>query len=74
MIFFQSLKDACRQDWLAYTQHDFVRQMGEGTLPRPAFQKYLVQDYLFLIQFARAHALAVYKSTNLTDMRAAAAG
>lgn len=48
--------------------------MGAGTLSRSAFQKYLVQDYLFLIQFARAHALAVYKSTDLTDMRAAAAG
>lgn len=74
MSFFQSLKDACEQDWRAYTQHEFVRKMGEGTLPKPAFQTYLVQDYLFLIQFARAHALAVYKSTNLKDMRAAAAG
>lgn len=74
MTFFKTLKDACDQDWRAYTQHDFVRQMGEGTLPKAAFRTYLVQDYLFLIQFARAHALAVYKSTNLKDMRAAAAG
>lgn len=74
MSFFKTLKDACDQDWRAYTQHEFVRQMGEGTLPRAAFQTYLVQDYLFLIQFARAHALAVYKSTNLKDMRAAASG
>lgn len=73
MSFFQSLKDGCADDWRAYTQHSFVRQMGEGTLPKPAFQAYLIQDYLFLIQFARAHALAIYKSTNLTDMRAAAA-
>ncbi|MFK8034927.1 MAG: thiaminase II [Hyphomicrobiales bacterium] len=74
MSFYQSLKDACKLDWRSYTQHEFVRKMGEGTLPRRAFQTYLVQDYLFLIQFARAHALAVYKSTNLRDMRAAAAG
>lgn len=74
MSFFKTLKDACDQDWRAYTQHEFVRQMGEGTLSRAAFQTYLVQDYLFLIQFARAHALAVYKSTNLEDMRAAASG
>lgn len=74
MNFFKTLKAACDQDWRAYTQHDFVCQMGEGTLPKAAFQTYLVQDYLFLIQFARAHALAVYKSTNLKDMRAAAAG
>jgi thiaminase/transcriptional activator TenA len=33
-----------------------------------------VQDYLFLIQFARAYALATYKSRTLTDMKAAQAG
>ncbi len=33
-----------------------------------------MQDYLFLIHFARAYALAVYKADNLADMRASAAG
>ena len=33
-----------------------------------------MQDYLFLIQFARAHALATYKSRALADIRAAHAG
>ena len=33
-----------------------------------------MQDYLFLIEFARAYALAVYKSPDLADMREAAAG
>lgn len=74
MTYFETLKSACSDDWRAYTQHDFTESLGAGTLPKPAFQKYLVQDYLFLIQFARAHALAVYKSTSLEDMRAAASG
>ena len=39
-----------------------------------AFRHYLVQDYLFLIEFARAYALSVYKSPSLADMREAAAG
>ncbi len=34
----------------------------------------IVQDYLFLIEFARAYALAVYKSVHLADMREAASG
>ena len=51
-----------------------MRQLESGTLPRAAFRTYLVQDYLFLIQFARAYALAVYKGRNLADMRAAQAG
>ena len=33
-----------------------------------------MQDYLFLIQFARAYALATYKSRALADMKAAQAG
>lgn len=74
MTFFDGLKAACSDDWQAYTRHEFVEALGAGTLPKAAFQTYLLQDYLFLIQFARAHALAVYKSTNLEDMRAAAAG
>ena len=48
--------------------------MADGTLPESAFRHYLVQDYLFLIEFARAYALAVYKSTQLADMREAASG
>jgi thiaminase/transcriptional activator TenA len=43
--------------------------MGDGTLSEAAFRHYLVQDYLFLIEFARAYALAVYKAPTLADMR-----
>ena len=48
--------------------------MADGTLPEAAFRHYLVQDYLFLIEFARAYALAVYKSPSLADMREGASG
>ena len=71
---FDRLKENCAKDWVNYTGHDFVRRLGEGTLPKSAFQHYLTQDYLFLVQFARAYALAVYKSDTLDDMRQAAAG
>jgi thiaminase/transcriptional activator TenA len=48
--------------------------MADGTLPEAAFRHYLVQDYLFLIEFARAYALAVYKAPTLADMREGAGG
>jgi hypothetical protein len=48
--------------------------MADGSLAETAFRHYLVQDYLFLIEFARAYAVAVYKSPKLADMREAAAG
>jgi len=68
---FERYKAACRDDWLAYTQHDFVRQLGEGRLAKASFQFYLQQDYLFLIHFSRAYALAIFKSRTLEDMRSA---
>lgn len=71
MDIFDRLKAAAQTDWNAYVEHPFVRQMGQGTLPEAAFRTYLIQDYLFLIQFARANALAVYKSRTLADMRKA---
>ena len=57
-------------DWNAYTRHPFVEGLGDGSLPREAFLRYLVQDYLFLIHFARAWALAVVKAASLDEMRA----
>lgn len=72
MNLFARLKADCAADWQAYTHHPFVAGLGDGTLAEGAFRHYLVQDYLFLIQFARAYALAVYKSDNLADMQSAA--
>lgn len=59
----------CQTEWQGYTQHRFVRELAAGTLPKAAFQHYLKQDFLFLRHYARAYALAVYKSPTLDDMR-----
>ncbi|MEN3930551.1 thiaminase II [Microvirga sp. W0021] len=71
---FNRLKETNAKEWASYVDHEFIRQLAAGTLPKKAFQTYLIQDYLFLIQFARAKALAVYKSQNLKDMHAAEQG
>lgn len=70
---FNSLKSACAAEWKDYTRHDFVLQLADGSLPEAAFRHYLQQDYLFLIHFARAYALAGYKSETLAELRSAAA-
>lgn len=74
MDIFDRLKQAAAPEWDRYVRHPFVRQLGDGTLPEVAFRTYLVQDYLFLIQFARAWALAAYKSRTIDDIRAAEKG
>ncbi len=68
---FKRLQNSCRKEWHAYTQHEFVRALDRGTLSESSFQHYLMQDYLFLIQLARAYAICVYKSDELSEMRQA---
>lgn len=71
---FNDLKERCQAEWQDYIQHRFVTQLGDGSLAAESFQHYLKQDYLFLIQFARAFALAAYKSSTLADLRQAKEG
>lgn len=71
---FIELRGACAEEWGAYVDHPFLRQLAAGTLPQAAFRHYLIQDYLFLLQFARAYGLAAFKAADLDDLRAAARG
>ena len=66
---FNQLKASCESDWQAYTQHAFIEQLALGTLPQACFKHYLLQDYIFLLHFARAFGLAVFKSNREEDIR-----
>ena len=66
---FEALKARSAEDWQGYCEHRFVRELVAGTLPEASFRHYLKQDYLFLVQFARAWGLAVYKSRDLAEIR-----
>ncbi len=72
MSFFNALKTGASIEWRRYVEHPFTNALADGTLPQAAFRFYLAQDYLFLIEFARAYGLAVYKAPTLADMREAA--
>ncbi|MEQ3625147.1 MAG: TenA family protein [Celeribacter sp.] len=66
-------RQAAGEAWGDYTRHAFVTGLGTGSLPRDAYLGYLVQDYLFLVHFARAWALAVTKADTIDEMRLCAA-
>jgi thiaminase (transcriptional activator TenA) len=68
---FSRLVAASSESWRAYTKHDFVLLLARGELPEACFRRYLIQDYLFLIHFARAWGLAIYKSDTLGEIRRA---
>jgi len=70
---FAAWRQAAGETWLNYIDHEFVRGLGDGSLPREAFMAYLIQDYIFLLHFSRAWAMAVVKAETATQMRTAAA-
>ena len=55
--------------WTAYVEHAFVRGLEDGSLPKHSFLHYLQQDYVYLIHYTRAWALAAAKSTSVEEMR-----
>ncbi|KAI0261730.1 Phosphomethylpyrimidine kinase-domain-containing protein [Gloeopeniophorella convolvens] len=58
--------------WRQYVQHDFVQQLGRGTLARERFVHFIVQDYHYLKYYARANGLLAAKSPAYADFAAAA--
>ena len=66
---YRRLRDGCATEWVAYTLPLAGVKAGDGTLPLAAFRQFLIQDYLFLIHFARAKALAVFKAESIEAMR-----
>ncbi len=73
MSLFDSLRADAGPVWDSYIRHPFVLALGDGSLRTERFQKFLIQDYLFLEQYARAYLLLAYKLDTPADRRAAMA-
>ena len=69
---FPLLKAKHKANWDDYTKHDFVLKLANNSLEQKVFLNYLIQDYLFLIQFTKAWSLAILKSDHLNEMKVAA--
>ena len=48
--------------------HPFLTGVGDGTLPVEKFKHYVTQDYVYLIDYARAIALASARAPDLQTM------
>jgi thiaminase/transcriptional activator TenA len=51
--------------WEACFAHSFVQAIGRGDLAEERFRRFLVQDYLFLIDYARVLAYASARSRDV---------
>lgn len=68
MKFTDILFEDVRELWEKYLEHPFVKEIGEGTLDREKFKNYLVQDYLYLKEYAKVFAMGLVKAESLSDM------
>lgn len=65
----QQLYESVKDIWEGYDKHPFVKGIGEGTLEIDRFRFYMIQDYLYLLDYAKVFALGVVKSKEEALMR-----
>ena len=61
----ERLLDAAKDIWKKYNEHPFVLGIQDGTLDKEKFRYYIVQDYLYLEDYAKTFAVGVAKAKNL---------
>lgn len=59
------LLDATEEIWAAYNAHPFVLGIQDGTLDKEKFRYYIIQDYLYLEDYAKTFAVGVAKAKSL---------
>ncbi|WP_312635755.1 thiaminase II [Oscillibacter sp.] len=64
----QRLLVAAKDIWTDYHAHPFVQGIANGILDREKFKHYMVQDYLYLLDYARVFALGVAKARDRGSM------
>ncbi|EJF56289.1 hypothetical protein DICSQDRAFT_71741 [Dichomitus squalens LYAD-421 SS1] len=65
------LIQSSKRTWKEYVEHDFVKQLAQGTLPKECFLHFIKQDYLYLKYYARAYGLLIAKSATYTSIQSA---
>lgn len=68
MSFCDELESRTAKEREAMTSHPFVLGIGDGSLAPERFRHFMVQDYLFLIDYARALAMGAAKAQDPETM------
>ncbi len=53
---------AAEEIWQSYYVHPFVKGIEQGTLDKEKFRYYILQDYLYLQDYAKAFAIGIAKA------------
>ena len=68
MTFSKTAWTAITPIYQSILEHPFNRELAQGTLAKEKFQFYMKQDSLYLVEFARALAIAASKAQNPDDL------
>ena len=63
------LREAAAPIWEECLKHPFVRGIGDGSLDVKKFQHFMLQDYLYLFDYAKVFAVGVTKAKDPELMR-----
>lgn len=69
MLLTEYLFNESKKIWDEYLKHPFIVEMGKGTLDKEKFRNYLVQDYLYLLDYAKVYAMGLIKSDDVNHMK-----
>lgn len=65
----ERLLEAAKEIWAQYHVHPFVQGIADGTLDHEKFRFYMIQDYLYLIDYAKVFSVGVAKAADMETMK-----
>ncbi|MCR6108197.1 thiaminase II [Salipaludibacillus agaradhaerens] len=68
MSFSKHLYDKLQPIWRKNHDHPFVKELGEGTLSKEKFRFFMIQDYLYLIEYSKLFAIGATKAKDVKTM------
>lgn len=69
MTMTERLLEATREIWDGYNRAPFVQGIADGSLDHEKFKYYMIQDYLYLIDYTKVFSIGAAKAKDLDVMR-----
>ena len=65
----ERLLNVSKEIWEAYHEHPFVKGIADGSLDKEKFKYYMIQDYLYLLDYTKVFAIGVAKAKDMEFMK-----
>lgn len=65
MKLIDKMTNAIADIWAKYNMHPFVKGIEDGTLDREKFRYYIIQDYLYLIEYTKVFGIGIAKAKSI---------